>query len=519
MKETLIENKTSLMNKPFDVNKENKIFSGDEYLESLRDGREIWFHGERIKDVANHPAFRNSARSVARFYDQMHDPNLQDELLLEDKHGIITHKFFAPSYNSQELDNARKAIYHSQRINYGWMGRTPDYKASFMAHLEDNAQFYHSDFRDNAIHWYRKTASKCLFLNHVLVDPPLDRSQDRINVRDVFVSVDKETDAGVYVSGAKMVATGSILTHGTFVGMTGSITSQMQENRDEDMAIIFFADMDTPGLKMICRPSYEEKSDNAFESPLSSRYDENDAVIIMDKAFIPWENVLVYRDVERCKKFYSESGFFNRYNLQAAVRLQVKLEFCIGLFSESIKASGTDKFRGVQAALGELIGIRNIIYSMTTSMVNDVTTCGNGVVPNAEIAAGLRLYMSNCWDRVRTLYESVLAGAPVYTISNTIDLKQDELRPYIDQYYRGTGLQAADKIKLFKVVWDTMYSEFAGRHSVYERNYSGNQELQRLDIMKQAQLYGSLDSYIGMVQESMADYDENGWKNTWINKN
>ena len=54
--------------------------TGAEYLESLRDGREIWLYGERVKDVTTHPAFRNTARMIARLYDALHDPTLQDVL-------------------------------------------------------------------------------------------------------------------------------------------------------------------------------------------------------------------------------------------------------------------------------------------------------------------------------------------------------------------------------------------------------------------------------------------------------
>ena len=507
------------MNKAFDKTKPKKIYTGDEYLESLDDGREIWFEGEQIKNVTNHPAFRNSAKSVARFYDNMHDPQYQESLLIEDRFGITTHKFFAPSYSREELLGARDALAISQRVNYGWMGRTPDYKAAFMGHLGDNADFYEERFRPNALNWYKRSAEKCLFLNHVLVDPPLDRSKERINVRDVFVSVDKEDSKGIYVSGAKMVATGSMLTHGTFVGLTGNITMRMQKDKDEDMALIFFADMNAPGLKMICRPSYEQKATSAFDNPLSSRFDENDAVLVMDKAFIPWENVLVYRDIERAKNFYSGSGFFNRYNLQAGVRLAIKMEFMAALLEEGTKTTGTSQFRGIQAAIGEIIGMRNIIWGMTTAMVNDVTKLGdNGVIPNAELAAGLRYYMASSWDKVRDIYQKYLAGAPIYTISSYKDLKNDEFKPIIDQYYRGTGKEAIDRIKLFKLVWDSMYSEFAGRHALYERNYSGNHDMQRIDVLLQAEKAGSMNNYRDLLSNCMNDYDLDGWKHVWENK-
>jgi 4-hydroxyphenylacetate 3-monooxygenase len=49
-------------------------FTGAEYLESIRDGREIYIYGERVKDVTTHPAFATPARMLARLYDALHDP-------------------------------------------------------------------------------------------------------------------------------------------------------------------------------------------------------------------------------------------------------------------------------------------------------------------------------------------------------------------------------------------------------------------------------------------------------------
>ena len=72
----------------------SKLLTGNTYLESLNDGREVWFNGERVKNVTEHPAFQHAARNTAKVYDALHDPALKDKLLLTDKLGITTHKFF-----------------------------------------------------------------------------------------------------------------------------------------------------------------------------------------------------------------------------------------------------------------------------------------------------------------------------------------------------------------------------------------------------------------------------------------
>ncbi|MEM7095324.1 MAG: 4-hydroxyphenylacetate 3-hydroxylase N-terminal domain-containing protein [Actinomycetota bacterium] len=493
------------------ANPVDEMLDGESYLASLVDGREVWFDGGRVDDVTTHPAFARAAREVAGLYDALHAPETRDELTRVDRFGRRTHAFFAPSYSSDDLAASRRAIEVWQRMTYGWMGRTPDYKAAFMAQLAEGHDYY-GDFADNALAWYHRCASRVLYMNHVLIDPPVDRARERSDVRDVFVTIDREDDAGIYVSGAKMVATGSALTHATFVAVNSGVAARMEPGRDDDMAVVFIVDMAAPGVRLICRPSYESAARHPFEAPLASRFDENDAVIVFDEAFVPWDNVLVHRDVETCKGFYASSGFFNRYNLQSATRLSVKLAFATGLLMKGTEASGTSDFRGVQAAIGELVAMRELVWSLTTAMVADPEpSVGGTVVPRLLTAAASRLYSTNSWDRVREIFETVLAGAPIYTVSGPTDLANPEMRAMIDRYFRGSGVDAEERIKLFKLIWDALYSEFAGRHALYERNYAGNQDQQRIDPLNWARVRGTADEYRQLVDDCLADYDLEGF--------
>ncbi|MCP6570870.1 Pyoverdin chromophore biosynthetic protein pvcC, partial [Klebsiella pneumoniae] len=85
-----------------------------------------------------------------------------------------------------------------------------------------------------------------------------------------------------------------------------------------------------------------------YDSPLSSRFDETDAILVMDKVLIPWEHVLIYRDFDRCRRWTMEDGFARMYPLQASVRLAVKLDFITALLKRSLECTGTLEFRGVQ---------------------------------------------------------------------------------------------------------------------------------------------------------------------------
>ena len=487
-------------------------FTGAEFLQSLRDGREVYVYGERVADVTAHPAFRNAARSIARLYDALHEPGRREVLTCptDTGSGGYTMKFFRPAHSSAELFAQRDAIAEWARLSYGWMGRSPDYKASLMNTLGANAEFY-GDYAENARAWYKRCQEAVFYLNHAIVNPPIDRDKPSSEVRDVYLHVVRETDAGPIVRGAKVVATNSALTHYNFLAqnMSGEIDH-------EDFAIIFIAPMDAPGVKLFCRASYEQvaaETATPFDYPLSSRFDENDAIIVFDDVLIPWENVLVYRDIEMLKAFYPKSGFFNGYTFQACTRLAVKLDFMAGLLNRALIASGSNTFRGVQVQLGEVINWRNTFWALSDGMAgNPQPWVGDTVLPNGATSSAYRMLATEAWPRVVEIVQQVVASGLIYLPSSAKDFANPEIDRYLRQYVRGSnGIGYRERIKIMKLLWDAIGSEFGGRHELYERNYAGSNEMVRFQAVFQAQGSGQLQRMTDFANRCMADYDEHGW--------
>jgi 4-hydroxyphenylacetate 3-monooxygenase len=123
----------TIVEEPATSRKTSVPLTGNEYLESLNDGREVWIYGEKVKDVTKHPAFRNSCRMIARLYDALYDPAKKDILTMPTEDGGFTHRFYRAPRNVEEQVASRDAIAEWARTTYGWMGRSPDYKASFLA--------------------------------------------------------------------------------------------------------------------------------------------------------------------------------------------------------------------------------------------------------------------------------------------------------------------------------------------------------------------------------------------------
>jgi 4-hydroxyphenylacetate 3-monooxygenase len=495
------------------VKDKKRPFTGAEYLESLRDGREVYIYGERVKDVTKHPAFRNAAVSVAKLYDALHDAKSKETLTTatDTGSGGYTHRFFKAARSREELIRQRDAIAAWARITYGWMGRSPDYKAAFLNTLGANAEFY-GKFADNARAWHVRGQEAVLYVNHALVNPPIDRAKPVEQVKDVYITIQKETDAGIYVSGAKVVATNSALTHYNFLGQ-----NMGQEINDESMVVMFMAPMNTPGIKLICRASYEfaaAAAGSPWDYPLTSRFDENDAIFVFDNAFIPWENVFIHRDVERLKQFYPRSGFVNGFTLQGTTRLAVKLDFIAGLLVKAARATGVEAFRGVQVQIGEVLGWRNLFWSLSDAMAcNPEPWVGGAVLPNIRASTAYRLFMTEAYPAVRSIVEKVIASGLIYLPSHARDFKNPDIDKYLARYVRGSsGIDYKERIKIMKLLWDAVGSEFGARHELYEMNYAGSHELVRLFPLHHAQASGSLKEMEALVEQCMADYDENGWK-------
>lgn len=488
-------------------------FTGEEYLASLRDDREIYIYGDRVKDVTSHPAFRNAAASMARLYDALHDPQSKEKLCWETDtgNGGYTHKFFRYARSADELRQQRDAIAEWSRLTYGWMGRTPDYKAAFGSALGANPGFY-GRFEDNAKTWYKRIQEACLYLNHAIVNPPIDRDKPVDQVKDVLISVDEEVDGGIVVSGAKVVATNSALTHYNFVGQG----SAQLLGDNTDFALMFIAPMNTPGMKLICRPSYELVAGIAgspFDYPLSSRFDENDAILVMDKVFIPWENVLIYRDFERCKQWFPQGGFGRLFPMQGCTRLAVKLDFITGALYKALQCTGSLEFRGVQAQVGEVVAWRNLFWSLTDAMYGNASEWhGGAFLPSAEALQAYRVLAPQAYPEIKKTIEQVVASGLIYLPSGVRDLHNPQLDKYLSTYCRGSGgMGHRERIKILKLLWDAIGSEFGGRHELYEINYAGSQDEIRMQALRQAVGSGAMKGMLGMVEQCMGDYDENGW--------
>jgi len=199
--------------------------------------------------------------------------------------------------------------------------------------------------------------------------------------------------------------------------------------------------------------------------------------------------------------------------MQGATRLAVKLDFITGLLYKAARATGTEAFRGVQAQIGEVIGWRNLFWSLSDAMACNPEPWVNGaVLPNIRASTAYRLFMTEAYPAVRQIVERVIASGLIYLPSHARDFKNPDIDKYLARYVRGSnGIDYKERIKVMKMLWDAVGTEFGARHELYEMNYAGSHELVRLFPLQMAQASGALGEMVALAEQCMADYGEDGW--------
>src|SRR5881227_3851485 len=220
--------------------------------------------------------------------------------------------------------------------------------------------------------------------------------------------------------------------------------------------------------------------------------DENDSILIFKDVFVPYENVFAYGDIDKVNNFFPRSGFLPRFMFQGCTRLAVKMDFLAGLLMKAVEATGTKDFRGVQAQVGEVLAWRNLLWGLANAMAREPQPWKEGsVLPNMDYAMAYRLFSTIGYPRVKEIVEQTVSSGLIYINSNARDFKNPDIRKYLERYVRGSnGIDAVERVKLMKLLWDAVGTEFGGRHELYERNYSGAAETIRVLTLQMAQASG-----------------------------
>lgn len=484
------------------------VKTGEHHLRSLQDGRDVYIHGAKVPDVTVHRAFKNSVQSAAGLYDVQAAPEHIETLTFEspDTHARVNRAWQLPK-SYQELCERRHALVSWSEAHFGFMGRSPDHVASCFAGMVMGLDLFeaYDAKRAAALHDYYKYARDSdLFLTYVIINPQADRSKSASEQADEFLTmrVVDEDAGGLTVRGAKMLATSSIMANEVFVTCI-----QPLKPGEEKYAVSFAVPMATPGLSILSRKSYEEGALSRFDNPLSSRFDENDAVLHFNDVKIPWERVFINQNVEMTLKQFHATLAHIFQNYQCQIRLLVKMRFLAGIAHTIAEVNGIIAFAPVRETLGQIAAEVGLVEGLLYGMEAKGKQVGAYFVPDRHLLYSAQVLTQKLYPKVIETIRDLAGGGMIMLPSSIEDFYNPKIASLIHGTQSSPAVSPEQRVKFFKLAWDAVGSEFASRHLQYEMFYAGSSIVTRSHSFRTFDWAGGTQ----MVERIMGEYPTPAW--------
>jgi 4-hydroxyphenylacetate 3-monooxygenase len=209
--------------------------------------------------------------------------------------------------------------------------------------------------------------------------------------------------------------------------------------------------------------------------PLSYRFDESDCVLVCDRVTIPWERVFLHNDAAMSRRIYIETPANCYQNHHSNIRFWSKMGLIVGLASRITQANGTDKIPAVRETLGRLAALEATIGGLVAGQIEAWEEWPDGyATPNRRIMYAALNWCQEHHSEIVDLLRTLLGGIPLLMPASIDVMTEPALRDTFERWWRTPSIEAVERLKLYKLAWDMVGSEFAGRHMLYEKFYAGN---------------------------------------------
>jgi 4-hydroxyphenylacetate 3-monooxygenase len=447
------------------------VRTGQAFLESLRDGRQIWIDGELIPDVTTDRRLAGAAGTMAELYQMQH--TLREKMTFRSpRSGEDVGLSFIQPASIDDLIRRRNMVKIWMDATCGMFGRSPDFMNIMLTGLASSHSTFGEGFSDNLLRFYEYARENDVAMTHTLINPQVDRSRPvHQQEKDLAARIVRETDAGIVIHGARMVSTLCAYANELLV-----MPSTYLPNTPDaaQYAFGFAIPVATPELRFICRPSVmHSQAGSPMDFPLSSRLDETDAMVVFNEVLVPWERVFIHRNADMCNGLYRRTGSMGHTMHQFTTKNLAKSEFMMGLGFAIAKSTNIDQHLHVQGMLAELIQYTEFCRSCLRASEADAAPNEQGVVtPAAMPLWTVRMMFPKMFIRMCEIIQTMGAGGliAVPSYAETTSPVWDD----VEQYFQAANLDARSRIRLFRLAFDVAISSFSGRQQLYERYYSGD---------------------------------------------
>lgn len=499
------------------------IRTGAQYRDSIRDGREVYINGERVKDVTTHPMFKPLVDIRARIYDMQHEAAFR-HIMSYDHDGETSSVGNKLPHTQQDWWDKRRATDTVLEEIGGIVTRVGDETVGEMWSLFDGQGVLaevNPQFADNIRTHIHKVLHNDPFHVSANTDPKGDRSKaPQDQDPDMLLHVVKETDAGIIVRGAKYETAAAYANQ----AFTKPTIANWGDAAYSDYAVGFICDLGSPNLKFICRTGFAGRAP-IDDYPLANRFDEVDTIVIFDDVLIPWENVLFYRHTKAAMFIRAT---LHRYSAFAFVQRNLKLaDMLIGAALFNARQTGLDKQQAVQEKLSTLAVYREGINAHLTAAIALAERSPGGLLMPAQslLYSGRVLACSQLHEMMHIARE--LCGGQICVTPDKAAFDAPETKPWLEKYYTiNQDWVAEDRRKLLAFARDLLNSDYAGHRLTFQlfaqsppfahlaavyRNFDWDGPL---DFVRKAA--GMSDNVLGTLTRTPGDSAVSKWFDTSI---
>jgi 4-hydroxyphenylacetate 3-monooxygenase len=442
------------------------IRTGQQYRDSIRDGRRVWINGERVQDVTTHPMFKPLVDIRARIYDMQHEEQYRDIMSYQDESGERHAIGLKLPYTQDDWHAKRRATDALMDDIGGVVTRVGDETAGEMWSLFDGQDVLNEVnpmFSDNIKRHIDTVIRDDPFHVSANTDPKGDRSKrPQDQDPDMLLHVVRETDTGIIVRGAKYETAAAYANQ----AFTKPTIANWGDAALSDYAVGFISDFSAPNLKFICRTGFAGRAP-IEDYPLANRFDEVDALVIFDDVLIPWENVLFYRHT-KATSFIRAT--LHRYSAFAFVQRNLKMaDMMIGTALFNARQTGLDKQQAVQEKLAQLACYREGINAHLTAAIAMAERSPAGLLmPNQSLLYTGRVFACSQLHEMMHLARE-LCGGQICVTPDAATFRDPETAPWLEKFYSvNDQWQAEDRRKLLAFGRDLLNSDYAGHRLSFQ---------------------------------------------------
>jgi len=463
------------------------IRTGDEYIASLR-GRplKVYLFGELVAEPVDHPIIRPSINAVAETYDlAARNPELGTAL--SPFTGERVNRFLHVAGSREDLVMQNKMQRRLGQLTGTCFQRCVGMDALNTLHSvtfemdQRGGTDYHRRFLE-----FLATMQRANFvIGGAMTDVKGDRSKapSEQDDPDLFVHVTRRTAAGVFIKGAKAHQTGCLNSHWLIVMPTMRLGPA-----DRDYAVVGAVPVDAAGITYIYgRQSCDTRSmDEGSIDAGNARFAGQEAMIVFDDVFIPWDRVFMDGEHEYAAALVER---FTCYHRRSYVCKTGVGDVLIGAAAAIADYNGVEKVSHVRDKLVEMTHLNETIYGTGIAASYQGTPMKSGAyLPDDMLANVCKHHVTKLPYEIGRLAQD-LAGGLMVTLPSERELRHPELGKLIDKYLRGRAeIATEDRVRILRLIENMTLGRNAVGYLTESMHGAGSPQAQRIQIARAMQV-------------------------------